>query len=211
MWYNKYVEEFPSVEEGVTAISKIGYVRVSSETQDTARQLAIMKEYKVDKIFEEKASGKNTDRTEFKKMMEYLREDDILYVESISRLSRSVRDLLKIVDELNSKGVKFVSNKENIDTSTPQGRFVLQIFAALSELEREQTLQRQREGIAIAKAQGKYKGRQRIQIDEELFKKYYKKWKAKEITAVQFQKKIGLIPETFYRRIRRYEAEGVIN
>lgn len=195
----------------MTAISKIGYVRVSSETQDTARQLAIMKEYKVDKIFEEKASGKNTDRKEFKKMMEYLREDDILYVESISRLSRSVRDLLKIVDELNSKGVKFVSNKENIDTTTPQGRFVLSIFAALSELEREQTLQRQREGIAIAKAAGKYKGRQRIQIDEELFKKYYKKWKAKEITAVQFQKKIGLIPETFYRRIRRYEAEGVIN
>lgn len=192
-------------------ISKIGYVRVSSETQDTARQLKLMEDYKVDKIFEEKASGKNTDRTEFKKMMDYLREDDVLYIESISRLSRSIRDLLKIVDELDAKGVKFVSNKENIDTSTPQGRFVLQIFAALSELEREQMLQRQREGIAIAKAQGKYKGRQRIKVDEEIFKKCYKRWKAGEITAVAFQRKIGLNSVTFYRRIKRYEEEGVIN
>lgn len=192
-------------------MSKIGYVRVSSETQETARQLKLMQDYEVDKIFEEKISGKNMDRPEFKRMMDYLREGDILYIESISRLSRSVKDLLKIVDDLNAKGVKFVSNKENIDTSTPQGVFVLQIFAALSELERAQTLQRQKEGIAIAKAQGKYKGRQRIQIDEDLFKKCYKRWKAGEITAVQFQKKIGLIPNTFYRRIRRYEKDGVIN
>lgn len=192
-------------------MSKIGYVRVSTEDQETARQLKLMEDYKVDKIFEEKASGKNTSRPEFRKMMEYVREDDTLYVESISRLSRSVRDLLKIVDELTEKGVHFVSSKENIDTSTPQGRFVLTIFAALSELEREQTLQRQREGIEIAKAQGKYKGRKRIEVDEDLFKKLYKKWKAGEITAVQFQRKLGLIPNTFYRRIKRYENEGVIN
>lgn len=192
-------------------MSKIGYVRVSTEDQETARQLKLMEDYKVDKIFEEKASGKNTSRPEFRKMMEYVREDDTLYVESISRLSRSVRDLLKIVDELTEKGVHFVSAKESIDTSTPQGRFVLTIFAALSELEREQTLQRQREGIEIAKAQGKYKGRKRIEVDEELFKKLYKKWKAGEITAVQFQHKLGLIPNTFYRRIKRYENEGVIN
>ena len=192
-------------------MAKIGYVRVSTEEQETARQIKIMNEYGVEKIFEEKISGKNMDRPEFKKMMDYLREGDILYVESVSRLSRSVKDLLKIVDDLNAKGVKFVSNKENIDTNTPQGKFMLTIFGALSELEREQTLQRQREGIAIAKAQGKYKGRQRIQIDEDLFKKCYKRWKAGEITAVQFQKKIGLIPNTFYRRIRRYEKDGVIN
>lgn len=192
-------------------MSKIGYVRVSTEDQETARQLKLMEDYKVDKIFEEKASGKNTSRVEFKKMMDYVREGDILYVESISRLSRSVRDLLKIVDELTEKGVHFVSAKESIDTSTPQGRFVLTIFAALSELEREQLLQRQREGIEIAKAAGKYKGRKRIEIDEELFKIFYKKWKAGEITAVQFQRKLGLIPNTFYRRIKRYETEGVIN
>lgn len=192
-------------------MSKIGYIRVSSESQETARQEELMKQLQVEKIFIEKISGKNTERPEFKRMMDYLREDDILYVESISRLSRSVRDLLKIVDDLENKGVKFVSQKENIDTSTPQGRFILTIFSALSELEREQILQRQREGIAIAKAQGKYKGRQCIKVNEEQFKKLYKRWKNNEITAVQFEDRIGLTPNTFYRRIRKYEKDGIIN
>ena len=86
-------------------------------------------------------------------MLEYVREGDTLYIESISRLGRSTRDLLNIIDVLQQKKVTLVSSKENIDTNTPQGRFVLSIFTALSELEREQTLQRQREGIAIAKCQ----------------------------------------------------------
>lgn len=166
-----------------------------------------MKEIGVDKVFVEKQSGKDINRPEFKKMLEYLREGDILYVESISRLSRSIRDLLNTIDILNDKGVKFVSQKENIDTDSPQGRFMLSVFAALSELEREQTLQRQREGISIAKANGKYKGRQPIEIDEDKFAKLYKQWKADEITAVEFQRRIGLKPNTFYRRIKSFEKE----
>ena len=86
-----------------------------------------------------------------------------------------------------------MSSKENIDTNTPQGRFVLSIFAALSELEREQTLQRQREGIAIAKANGKYKGRQPIEIDMVKFGQLYALWKADEITAVEFQQRINIL------------------
>lgn len=164
----------------------------------------------MDKVFCEKASGKNTDRTEFKNMMNYIREDDVVYVESISRLSRSVRDLLKIIDEFTEKGVKFVSAKENIDTSTPQGRFTLNIFAALSELEREQTLQRQREGIEIAKQLGKYKGRKPIKIDEIEFGKLYKQWKSGKITAVIFQKQIGLSSSSFYRRVKIYEQKGMV-
>ena len=159
----------------------------------------------VDKVFLEKQSGKDTNRVEYKKMMEYLREGDTLYVESISRLSRSVRDLLNTIDILKEKGVKFVSQKENIDTESPQGRFMLSVFAALSELEREQTLQRQAEGIAIAKAQGKYRGRQPIKVDEEKFSKLYKLWKENEITAVEFQHRIGLKANTFYRRIKKFE------
>lgn len=146
-------------------MSKIGYIRVSTIEQETARQEELLHGYRLDKVFMEKASGKNTDRPELRKMLDYLREDDILYVESISRLSRSIRDLLSIVDTLNEKKVQLVVVKENIDTTTPQGRFVLSIFAALSELEREQILQRQREGIAIAKAQGKYAGKQFKHID----------------------------------------------
>jgi len=186
-------------------ISKIGYIRVSTTEQETARQEELMKALGVKKVFMEKLSGKDTNRPEFCKMMDYLREDDELYVESISRLSRSIRDLLKTIDTLNAKGVKFISQKENIDTSTPQGRFMLSVFAALSELEREQTLQRQREGIEIAKAQGKYKGRQPIQIDEAKFAKLYHLWKNNEITAVEFQQRIGLKPNTFYRRIKSFE------
>ncbi len=192
-------------------MSKIGYIRVSTIEQETARQEELLQGYKLDKVFMEKASGKNTDRPELRKMLDYLREDDILYVESISRLSRSIRDLLSIVDTLNEKKVQLVVVKENIDTTTPQGRFVLSIFAALSELEREQILQRQREGIAIAKAQGKYAGKQFKHIDEEIFERSYKKWKTDEITARRFAKLVGLTTNSLYRRIKRFESYQKIN
>lgn len=192
-------------------MSKIGYIRVSTEEQETARQEEALRSFGLDKVFLEKASGKNTERPELQKMMDYLREDDVLYVESISRLSRSIRDLLQIVDNLNNKGVHLVVLKENIDTETPQGRFVLSIFAALSELEREQILQRQREGIEIAKAAGKYKGRSFKKLDPEVFERCYKKWKNKELTARKFAEIIGLSANSFYKRIERYEKYGKIN
>ena len=187
-------------------MSKIGYIRVSTEHQETARQESIMKQYNVERVFAEKLSGKNTNRPELKAMLDYVRDGDTLYIESISRLGRSTKDLLNIIDILKSKGVSLVSSKENIDTTTPQGRFVLSIFAALSELEREQTLQRQREGIAIAKANGKYKGRQPIEIDMVKFGQLYALWKADEITAVEFQQRMNLKPNTFYRRLKEYES-----
>lgn len=188
-------------------MSKIGYIRVSTQEQETARQEELMKNLGVDKVFCEKASGKNTDRTEYKKMIEYVREGDVLYVESISRLSRSVRDLLNIVDILCDKGVEIISAKENIDTTSPQGRFVLSVFAALSELEREQTLQRQREGIEIAKKAGKYKGRKPLDIDKDLFKKLYCKWSNGEITAAEFQRSMKISRSTLYRRIKDYNKK----
>ena len=186
-------------------MSKIGYIRVSTEHQETARQEALMQQYQVERIFAEKISGKNTNRPELKAMLDYVREGDTLYIESISRLGRSTRDLLNIIDILQGKGVTLVSGKENIDTNTPQGRFVLSIFAALSELEREQTLQRQREGIVIAKTQGKYKGRQPIPIDWVKFGQMYEQWKSEDITAVEFQRQMDLRANTFYRRLREYE------
>lgn len=192
-------------------MAKIGYIRVSSIGQETARQDQLMREMGVDKIFSEKLSGKTTDRSELQKMLQYVREDDILYVESISRLSRSIRDLLKIVDTLQNKGVKIVSCKESLDTGTPQGRFVLSIFAALAELEREQTLQRQKEGIEIAKAAGVYKGKQFQRIDEEQFQKLYRKWQDKEITAAEFGRRTGLPPSSLYRRITHYKETGKVN
>lgn len=190
-------------------MGKIGYIRVSTEHQETARQEALMKQYQVERVFAEKMSGKNADRPELKAMLEYVREGDTLYIESISRLGRSTRDLLNIIDVLQQKKVTLVSSKENMDTNTPQGRFVLSIFAALSELEREQTLQRQREGIAIAKSQGKYKGRQPLPVDWVKFGQLYEHWKSGSITAVWFQKEMGLQASTFYRRLREYEEKYI--
>ena len=154
-------------------MSKIGYIRVSSEHQETARQQEIMNNYKVDRIFSEKISGATADRPQLKAMLDYVREGDTLYVESISRLGRSTRDLLNIIDTLTDKGVTLISHKENIDTNSPTGKFMLTVFAALSQLEREQLKLRQREGIEIAKAQGKYTGRKPIQIGWSKFETLY--------------------------------------
>lgn len=190
--------------ERVIQLANILYVRVSTAEQETARQEELVVRYKIDRIFTDKLSGKNTDRPQFKAMMAYVREGDTLYVESISRLSRSIRDLLKTVDELNEKGVTFVSAKESIDTSTPQGRFMLNIFGALAELEREQMLQRQAEGIKITKANGVYKGRQPLKINRLKFESVCEEWRAGKITAVQAQRKLAVTASTFYRRVKEW-------
>ena len=191
-------------------MSKIGYIRVSTEHQETARQQEIMVNYGVDRIFSEKISGANADRPQLKAMLDYVREGDTLYVESISRLGRSTKDLLNIIDSLTAKGVTLISNKENIDTNSPTGKFMLTVFAALSQLEREQLRQRQREGIEIAKAQGKYTGRKPIPTDWTKFGQLYGEWKLKKITARDFMKKMNLTANTFYRRVREYEVRNGI-
>jgi len=183
---------------------KVFYSRVSTIEQNEARQVAMAKELGIDEryIFLDKQSGKDTNRKEYQRMMNFVRVDDVLYVESISRIARNTRDLLNIVEELQSKGVEFVSLKENIDTQTPQGKFMLTVFGAMAELEREQILQRQAEGIAIAKAEGKYKGKPKTKIDETAFRKECAKWRAGEQTATQAMKNLGLKPNTFYRRVK---------
>lgn len=181
---------------------RVGYVRCSTIEQNEARQLKMMEEQKAEKLFIDKASGKNTDRKAFKEMMAFVRAGDMVIVESISRIARNTRDLLSIVSELTEKQVEFVSLKENIDTTTPQGRFMLTVFGALAELERENILERQREGIAIAKDAGKYKGRKPLEVDEVQFKDACKRWRAGEITATAAMQEVGLKPNTFYRRVK---------
>ncbi len=181
---------------------RVGYVRCSTVEQNEARQLKMMEEQNAEKIFIDKASGKNTDREEFKAMMAFVRTGDVVIVESISRIARNTRDLLSIISELTEKGVEFVSLKESIDTATPQGRFMLTVFGALAELERENILERQREGIEIAKSEGKYKGRKPVDIDENKFKAVCARWRAGEITATAAMQEVGLKPNTFYRRVK---------
>ena len=186
-------------------MSKIGYIRVSTEHQETARQQEIMCDYQVDRIFSEKLSGANADRPQLRAMLDYVREGDTLYVESISRLGRSTKDLLNIIDALTEKGVTLISHKEKIDTDTPTGKFMLTVFAALSQLERKQLKQRQREGIEIAKAQGKYTGRKPIPTDWTRFGQLYGEWRAKNITGRDFMRRMDMPANTFYRRVREYE------
>ena len=128
-------------------------------------------------------------------------------ISAVRAVGRSTKDLLNIIDTLTEKGVTLISHKENIDTDTPTGKFMLTVFAALSQLEREQLKQRQREGIEIAKAQGKYTGRKPIEIDWTRFGQLYGEWKSRSITGRDFMRRMGLSANTFYRRVREYEAE----
>ena len=123
-------------------MANIGYIRVSTQQQNTGRQHEGFTAHNItiDKMYEEKISGKNTDRPQLQSMLQYVREGDTVYVESFSRLARSTRDLLNIMETLTAKGVQFVSLKENVDTSTPNGKFMLIVFAGLAELERDSIL-----------------------------------------------------------------------
>lgn len=178
---------------------KIGYIRVSTGDQNTARQEVLPHDLGVDELFIDKASGKNADRPELNRMMEYVRHGDTVIVESISRFARNTRDLLDLVARLTEKQVEFVSRKEAIDTTTPTGKFMLTVFAAVAELEREYILQRQREGIAIAKEQGKYTGRKPLSFPDN-FERVVARWHTGEITATEAIRQTGLKPNTFYRR-----------
>ena len=190
---------------------KVGYIRVSTEEQNTIRQEILMKDLGVERVYMDKASGKSrTGRPQLEAMMDFVREGDVVIVESISRFARSTRDLLTLVEQLTEKGVGFVSQKESIDTNTPQGKFMLTVFGAMAELEREQTLQRQREGIAAAKAAGKYKGRKPIEIEDSLVKSVHDKWYKREITTSHAVKLLTVSSRTFYRRMWDYEDSAGI-
>ena len=155
----------------------------------------------VDEVYIDRMSGKDANRPELQKMMEYVRRGDTVIVESISRFARNTRDLLELVEQLTAKGVEFVSKKEAIDTTTPTGKFMLTVFGAVAELEREYILQRQREGISIAKEQGKYKGRKPIQVPE--FEQITAKWRSGAITAAEAMRTLHVSKSTFYRRIKQ--------
>ena len=184
---------------------KVAYVRVSTIEQNEARQMEALKDYDIEKFFVEKVSGKNTARPEFLKMMDFVREGDTVYVSEWSRLSRSTMDLLNTVNSLNDKGVKIVSLKENFDTSTPQGKLMLTLFAGLAEFERALILERQRDGIAIAKAQGKYTGRRERELEN--WDEVYESWVNKEITAVAASKLLNITTATFYNRVNKLRKE----
>ena len=180
---------------------KIGHIRVSTQEQNTIRQEVLMRELGVDEVYIDRMSGKNANRPELQRMMEYVRRGDTVIVENISRFARNTHDLLDLAERLTAKGIEFVSKKEAIDTTTPTGKFMLTIFGAVAELEREYILQRQREGIAIAKEQGKYTGRRATQPPE--FDRVVAQWRRGEITAAEAMRTLKMSKTTFYRKVNK--------
>ena len=163
---------------------KIGYVRVSTLEQNEERQMVELTEKAhVEKIFLDKLSGKDTDRPQLQAMLEFAREGDTVYVSEFSRLARSTKDLLDIVQQLKEKQVQVISLKESFDTSTPAGELAMTMFAAIATFERKIMLERQREGIALAKAQGKYRGRREAKKPAD-WQELVTKYKCREISTV---------------------------
>ena len=185
---------------------RVGYIRVSTVEQHEDRQVKDLTENsKVSKVFIDKMSGKDTNRPQLKAMLDYVRENDTVVVSEYSRLARSTRDLIDIVETLKAKGVNVISMKENYDNNTPQGRLILKIFMDIAEFERELMLQRQREGIAIAKANGKYKGRQSKQKpdDWESLKAMYM---SRQISVSEIAKRCNVSRPIVYKWLKETPA-----
>ena len=187
----------------------IAYVRVSTVEQNEARQRESLRKYNIDKWFIEKASGKDMNRPKLKEMLEYIREDDTVYVLEFSRLGRSTADLLSIVQKIEEAGAKFVSTKENFDTSTPTGRLQMTMMAAIAEFERAMILERQREGIAIAKSEGKYKGRKAVCVPN--IGEYYSKYMRRAGTKTSIAAEIGISRTTLDKLFKQYEKKTSSN
>lgn len=179
---------------------KIGYVRVSTAEQNTARQEIIMEALEADSVYIDRVSGKDTRRPELQKMLSYLRPGDTVVVESISRFARNTKDLLELMETLEVKGAAFISQKEAIDTTTPSGKFMLTVFGAMAELERDYIRLRQKEGIAIAKANGVYHGRPVRKIAE--WEQVTTLEQSSEITAREAARRLGISTSTYYRRLK---------
>ena len=185
---------------------RTAYVRVSTVEQNEARQVEALKKYDIEKWFIEKVSGKDMNRPELQTLLDFVREGDTVYIHDFSRLARSTQDLLDIVSKLQAKGVHLVSNKENLDTTTPTGKLMLTMIGAINEFERENMLDRQREGIAIAKANGKYKGRKPVEVDDVVFKTYHDQYMARQINKTQFAQLIKVSRPTLDKMLKEYQT-----
>lgn len=178
---------------------QVAYIRVSTIEQNEQRQVEAMERYHIEKWFIEKASAKDTNRPKLQELLEFIREGDTLHIHDFSRLARSTKDLLEIVEYLNAKGVTLISNKESIDTGTPTGKLMLTMLGAIYEFERTNLLERQREGISIAKRNGVYKGRKAIVIPD--FEKHYQRYLSRQVNKSQLAKELNISRPTLDKLI----------
>lgn len=182
---------------------QLAYVRVSTVEQNEQRQIEAMNRYNIEKWFVEKVSAKDTNRPKLQELLAFAREGDVIYIHDFSRLARSTKDLLDIVEQLNAKGITLVSNKENIDSSTPTGKLMLTMIGAINEFERTNLLERQREGIAIAKREKRYKGRKAVNIPD--FEQHYQRYMNREVSKSQLAKELNISRPTLDKLIAEHK------
>lgn len=182
-------------------MENIAYIRVSTIEQNEQKQVKALEKMDIDKWYIEKVSAKDTNRPKLKKMLDYVREGDKIYIHSIDRLARNTKDLLYIVEMLGDKEVDLISLKDDIDFNSSTGKFMLTILGAVTELERNIMRERQLEGIRIAKKQGKYKGRKPIKLDQKRFNDLKDEMEKGYITKVEMAKQLGISRPTLYNRL----------
>jgi len=182
-------------------MANVAYVRVSTVEQNEERQIEALKNFNIEQIFTEKVSGKDTNRPKLKELLNWIRSGDVIYTESFSRIARNTRDLLDIVEAVEKKGAVIKSLKENLDTSTPTGKMMLTVIGAMATFERDIMLERQREGIALAKKQGKYKGRNKKEKPVE-WENLLALYNTRKITAVELAERCKVSRPVLYRWLK---------
>ena len=196
-----------SANDAATAtVHKIGYARVSTRDQNLDLQTAALNKVGCDRIFEETMSGAKRARPELERTLDHVRAGDTLVVWKLDRLGRSVKDLVELVGELEKRGVHFQSVTDNIDTSTPAGRFFFHVMASLAQMERELLVERTRAGLDAAKAQGRVGGRKRAMTESKL--ESAKKLLAAGAVPRDVAADLGVSLPTLYRWIPASEREN---
>lgn len=177
----------------------LGYARVSTIDQNLDRQIDALNKFGVDILFNEKMSGTKRERPELNKMIERMSEGDTIVIESLSRLGRSTKDLIDLMELFNAKGVNLVSLKESIDTSTSTGKLLFTLMSAIAQFERDLISERTMEGLRAARARGRRGGRP--EISEEKIKKAIKLYETKQYSLKEIQDITGVKKSTLYRRL----------
>jgi len=178
-----------------------GYCRVSTEQQILDRQLEAIKKYNCDEIFQEKITGTKASRPELDRLKDKIRKGDTIIIESLSRLGRSTKNLLTLIDFFDEKEVTLISTKENIDTNTATGKMLITVLSAISQFERDLTVERTKEGLASARARGRKGGRPRI--DQNIINKALKLYKGQEHSIKEIVELTGVSQATLYRNIKK--------
>jgi DNA invertase Pin-like site-specific DNA recombinase len=178
----------------------LGYARVSQDTQDHALQLDVLRAAGCDKVFVETGSGSRTDRPELAKLMEVVREGDTVVCWRLDRIGRSLRHLIEMAERLQQCGIAFRSLTENIDTSTPSGRFLFNILGALGQMEREIIIERTRAGLVAAASRGRRGGRPAA-LDASKIRAAREMLPSGEMSAIEVAQQVGCAASTLYRHL----------